>query len=207
MKRTRPWHSALLAILLLLLAQTQAQEQCDCDPSLLHFCRCGVLIEQNIADIQIGYLNRLMMAEFNDYLYKSPVTTVRVAPAYEMVLEGEATQGYFDNGEIVLNNTLTRDQALMVLAHELGHAWQYVAQPDPDEVSRFLAEGFSEWVSYHLMKRAGLTEYCHKAKTNPDPLYGGGFRWYLNIEEQYGPDAVVKIMRTWLNQDGTKRDT
>ncbi len=196
----------LLAIFFLLFWTAQAQpDQCDCDPSLLHFCRCGVLIEQSIADIQLGYLNRLMMAEFNDYLYKSPATTVRVAPAYEMVLEGEATQGYFDNGAIVLNNTLTRDQALMVLAHELGHAWQYVAQDNPDEVSSFLAEGFSEWVSYHLMKRAGLTEYCHQAKINPDPIYGGGFRWLLNIEEQYGPDAVVKIMRTWLHQDGTKR--
>ena len=138
MKRPGAVHSTLLAILLLLLVKAQAQEvHCDCDPSLLHFCRCGVLIEQDIADIQIGYLNRLIMAEFNDYLYKSPVTTVRVAPAHEMVLEGEATQGYFDNGEIVLNDTLTRDQALMVLAHELGHAWQFVAQPDPDEISNF----------------------------------------------------------------------
>ena len=197
----------LLAVFILLFSITQAQEvHCDCDPALIHFCRCGVLIEQDVADIQIGYLNRLMMAEFDDYLYKSPVTTVRVAPSHEMVLEGEATQGYFDNGEIVLNNTLTRDQALMVLAHELGHAWQFVAQSDPDAVSNFLAEGFSEWVSYHLMKRAGLTEYCHKAKTNPDPLYGGGFRWYLSIEEQYGPDAVVKIMRNWLDRDGTTRE-
>ena len=56
-------------------------------------------------------------------------------------------------------------------------------------------------------KVTGWYEYCHRAKTNPDPLYGGGFRWYLNIEEQYGPDAVVKIMRTWLHQDGTKRDS
>lgn len=199
----------LLATLLLfcLSLSSQAQEaRCDCDSSLRHLCRCGVLIEQDIADLQLNYLNRLLMAEFDDYLYRSPATTVRLAPAHEMRVGGEATQGYFDNSEIVLNDTLTRDQALMVLAHELGHAWEYVAQPDPDAISDFLAEGFAEWVSYHLMKRAGLTEYCYRLKNNPDPLYGAACRWYIAIEEQYGTDAVVKIMRTWLHQDGKKRE-
>ena len=196
--------ACLLLLLLLLSLSTAALEpKCDCDPALRHFCRCGILIEQDIADLQLNYLNRLLMAQFKDYLYRSPATTVRLAPAHEMVLKGESTQGYFDNSEIVLNDTLTRDQALMVLAHELGHAWQYVAQPDPDATSEFLAEGFAEWVSYHLMKRAGLTEYCHRLKTNKDPIYGGGFRWYFQIENDYGPDAVVKIMRTWIHQDGT----
>jgi hypothetical protein len=196
----------LLFFLLSLTLVAPAQEaRCDCDPALRHFCRCGILIEQDMADLQLNYLNRLLMAEFNDYLYRSPATTVRLAPAEEMVLGGEATQGYFDNTEIVINNSLTRDQALMVLAHELGHAWQFVAQPDPDAISSFLAEGFAEWVSYHMMKRAGLTEYCHRLKTNKDPLYGDSFRWYHQIEEQYGTDAVVKIMRTWLHQDGTQR--
>lgn len=193
----------LLVFLLLLSCLAGAQEtRCDCQPSLRHLCRCGVLIEQDLAELQLSYLNRLLMAVFDDYLYKSPATTVRVAPAHQMVLEGEAAQGYFDNTKIVLNDSLTRDQALMVLAHELGHAWQYVAQSDPDAISGFLAEGFAEWVSYHLMKRAGLVEYCDRLKKNPDPLYGGGFRWYLNIEEQFGRDAVVKIMRTWLDEKG-----
>ena len=197
---------AVIALFSLTLSTSAREPRCDCDPALKHFCRCGVRIDQDMAVLQLGYLNRLLMLEFDDYLYRSPATTVKLAPASQMVLGGESTQGYFDNGEIVLNDTLTRDQALMVLAHELGHAWQYVAQHDTDAVSEFLAEGFAEWVSYHLMKRAGLTEYCHRIKINKDPIYGDAFRWYLQIETEYGPDAVVKIMRTWLHQDGAKGD-
>ena len=155
-----------------------------------------------MAEIQLAYLNRLLLAEFSEYLNVSPVSRVRLAPAYEMVLKGEATQGYFDNGELVLNDTLRRDEALMVLAHELGHAWHFSAQPVPDDISDFLAEGFAEWVSFHLMKRAGLTEFCHRLKTNPDPLYGEACRWYIQVEEEYGTQAVIEIMKHWLDREG-----
>ena len=122
-----------------------------------------------------------------------------------MRVKGEAAQGYFEDGEIVLNDTLRRDEALMVLAHEIGHAWHFSVQPKPDEISDFLAEGFAEWVSFRLMKRAGLTEYCFRLKKNPDPLYGGAFRWYQAIEEEFGTKAVLDIMKYWLDQDGHKR--
>jgi hypothetical protein len=157
-----------------------------------------------VAEIQLAYLNRLLVSEFTVFLEQSPVSTVRLAPANQMLLKGEAAQGFFDNGEIVLNNTLRRDQALMVLAHELGHAWHFSVQPDPDKVSDFLAEGFAEWVSFHLMRRAGLTEFCYKLKHNPDPLYGEAFRWYYSVEQQFGVKAVVDIMREWVHQDGLK---
>ena len=192
-------------LLAFFVGPSQAQTaRCDCAPSLRHLCRCGVLIEQELAELQLQYLNRLLLAEFKEHLTESPATTVRLAPAHQMFLKGEAAQAYFDNGEIVLNDTLRRDQALMVLAHELGHAWQFSVQPDPDAVSDFLVEGFAEWVSYHLMKRAGLTEYCYRLKTNPDPLYGNGFRWCFDIEERFGVAAVLNIMSSWLHQDGKK---
>jgi len=163
------------------------------------------LIEPDVAEIQLHYLNRLMTAEFQAYMSESPALSVRLEPAHKMVLQGEAAQGYFDNGEIVINDTLRRDQALMVLAHELGHAWHFASQPDPDAISEFLAEGFAEWVSFHLMKRAGLTEFCYRLKTNPDPVYGEGCRWYLNIEREFGEKAVIDIMTTWIHEDGKKR--
>lgn len=206
--RIQRFSTALFVLLLLSTLPGSSQEaHCDCDPSLRHLCRCGVLIEQDLAETQLAYLNRLLLAEFSDYLSESPVTSVRLAPAHEMVLKGEAAQGYFDNGELVLNNTLRRDQALMVLAHELGHAWHFSVQPVPDDISDFLAEGFAEWVSFHLMKRAGLTEFCYRLKTNPDPLYGNACRWYLKVEEQYGTQAVVDIMAGWLDRDGHRVKT
>lgn len=194
----------LLVFLLLVTPGLAQTARCDCAPALRHLCRCGVLIEQELAELQLAYLNRLLVAEFKEHIDESPISTVRLAPDHQMFLKGEAAQAYFDNGEIVLNDTLRRDQALMVLAHELGHAWQFSVQPDPDAVSDFLVEGFAEWVSFHLMKRAGLTEYCYRLKTNPDPLYGNGFRWYFAIEEQFGVAAVLDIMASWLHQDGKK---
>lgn len=198
---------ALFFCLLLSLNQTvRAQTaDCDCSPSLRHLCRCGVLIEQDVAELQLSYLNRLLKAEFSDYLKDSPVTAVKLAPAERMILRGEAAQGYFDNGKIVLNNSLRRDQALMVLAHELGHAWHFSEQPDPDEISDFLAEGFAEWVSYSLMRRAGLTEFCFNLKNNSDPLYGKACRWFLELENNHGRPALINIMRNWLNEDGKQR--
>ena len=184
---------------------SQAQEaHCDCSPNLLQFCRCGVLIEQDLAELQLVYLNRLLRAEFPTLLQQSPVNTVRVAPAHKMQLKGEATQGYFHNGEIVINDTLQRDQALMVLAHEIGHSWHFSTHKNPDAISDFIAEGFAEWLSYRLMKRAGLTEFCYRLKNNPDPLYGKAFRWYLDIDKEYGKQAVVDIMRSWINKDGER---
>ena len=196
----------LLFLFSFTLQGTAQLAKCDCDPSLRHLCRCGVLIEQDVAEIQLAYLNRLLLAEFRGSIEESPVSTVRLAPAHKMVLEGESAQAYFDNGEIVVNDTLKRDQALMVLAHELGHAWHFSAQPDPDAISEFLVEGFAEWVSFHLMRRAGLTEFCHHLKTNPDPLYGDACRWYLDIEKEFGEQAVLDIMLYWLDEDGKKRE-
>ena len=194
-----------LLILLLLVGPAPAQQaRCDCQPTLRHLCRCGVLIEQDVAEIQLAYLNRLMLAEFRDFLSESPVTTIRLAPAHKMVLKGESAQGYYDSDEqeMVINDSLRRDEALMVMAHELGHAWHFKIQPNPDAISDFLAEGFAEWVAYHLIKRTGLVELCSKIKTNPDPLYGDGFRWYFQVEQNFGPEAVINIMRTWTDLEG-----
>lgn len=199
--------SLALLLVLFLISPSRAQvATCDCEPSLRHLCRCGVLIEQDVAEIQLAYLNRLLLAEFRGKIEESPISTVRLAPAYKMVLQGEAAQAYFDNGEIVVNDTLKRDQALMVLAHELGHAWHFSTQPDPDAISDFLAEGFAEWVSFHLMRRAGLTEFCYQLRNNPDPLYGKACRWYLKLEKEYGEQAVLDIMTFWLDEEGKKRE-
>ncbi len=174
-----------------------------------HLCRCNVLIDNTVAYQQLSYLNRLLEAEFVEFLEQSPVAEVRVGKKSEMVLQGEAAQGYIDtqprSGEgmqIVLNPGLRRDEALMVLAHELGHAWQFGSRPDAEKVEDFMAEGFAEWVAYHLTKRAGLTEFSSQIKNNPDPLYGAGFRWYLDLETKHGVGAVISVMLNWVDRAG-----
>lgn len=192
--------TCVLALLFLVGPASAVPTLCDCRPALRHLCRCGVTIDQEIADLQLAYLNRLFEMEFKEFL-DGPlaVTSIRLVPAHSMVLEGEAVQGYYENNAIVLNSELLRDQALMVIAHELGHAWHFASLEQPDEVSDFLAEGFAEWVSYHLMRRAGMTEYCSRLLENPDPLYGNGLRWFRKIEHDFGTEAVIDIMRNWLD--------
>jgi hypothetical protein len=172
-----------------------------------HLCRCNVLIDAKVAQQQFAYLDRLLLAEFAEFLEVSPVAAVRIGKREEMVLKGEAAQGFIDTEgiegvEIVINPTLRRDEALMVLAHELGHAWQFASRPDVETIDNFLAEGFAEWVAYHLTRRAGLTEFSYRIKTNTDPLYGKAFRWYLQLEEQHGVGAVLSVMLNWVDLDG-----
>ena len=175
-----------------------------------HLCRCNVLINDKVARQQQAYLDRLLLAEFSEFLDQSPVAGVRVGKREEMVLKGESAQSFIDTESletesglmIVLNPTLRRDEALMVLAHELGHAWQFSSRSDVDEIEDFLAEGFAEWVAFHLTRRAGLTEFSYKIKTNPDRLYGQAFHWYLDIEEKYGVGSAISVMLNWIDRQG-----
>ena len=183
------------------LAQTST---CDCQVGLEHLCRCGVWIDQKTAEQQFSYLNRLLLAEFKELLSEAPVSSVRVGKLSEMSLNGEAAQGFIDDQQIVISPQLKRGESLMVLAHELGHAWQFSCRQDINKVQDFLVEGFAEWVAYHLVKRAGLTEFSHRIKTNPDPLYGKAFRWFRKLELEHGRDTVLAIMLNWVDVDGHK---
>jgi hypothetical protein len=194
-------------ILVFLLACPALAQRCDCPKGMEHLCRCNVLIDGKVVQQQFAYLDRLLLAEFTEFLEASPVAAVRIGKREEMVLKGEAAQGFIDTEgiegvEIVINPTLRRDEALMVLAHELGHAWQFASRPDVETIDNFLAEGFAEWVAYHLTRRAGLTEFSYRIKTNTDPLYGKAFRWYLQLEEQHGVGAVLSVMLNWIDLEG-----
>lgn len=185
-------------------------QRCDCAKGMEHLCRCNVLIDNKVAQQQLAYLDRLLLAEFTEFLDESPVAAVRLGKRDEMVLKGEAAQGFIDTESyesesgllIVLNPTLRRDEALMVLAHELGHAWQFSSRPDVDAISDFLAEGFAEWVAFHLLRRAGLTEFAFRIKASKDPLYGEAFRWFLDIESRHGVGAVISVMLNWVDHEG-----
>lgn len=201
----------LLLCVLLQLSCLALAQRCDCPKGMEHLCRCNVLIDNKVANQQLAYLNRLLEAEFTEFLEQSPVAEVRVGKKSEMVLKGEAAQGYIDTAprdgqgmRILLSPGLRRDEALMVLAHELGHAWQFGSRSDAEEIEDFMAEGFAEWVAFHLTRRAGLTEFSYRIKINPDPLYGAGFRWYLALEERHGVGAVISVMLNWLDREGTR---
>lgn len=193
------WPGWLVWLLLLVPAWAQ---HCDCPKGLEHLCRCNVLIDGPMATRQLNYLNRLLLAEFEELLVELPISSVRLGRGDEMMMEGEAAEGFIEGDQIVINPNMRRDRALMVIAHELGHAWHFSSRPDVDKIDDFLIEGFAEWVAFHLVRRAGLTEFSHKIKTNPDRLYGNGFRWFHSVERKYGRGAVVSIMLNWVDVEG-----
>lgn len=172
-------------------------------------CRCGVLIDDRVADMQLHYLQRLLKAEFSEFLVAEPQVVVRVGKPGEVQLHGEPAQGLMDTsplscGEyaIVVSPILRREQALLVIAHELGHAWQFSVRSDAANVEPQLLEGFAEWVAFHLVRRAGLTELSSEIRQGRDPVYGVGFRWFFRVEKEHGVGAVVSIMLNWLDRAG-----
>ena len=206
----------LLLFLLLassaLLGRPALAQRCDCPRGMEHLCRCNVLITEKVAQQQQAYLDRLLMAEFAEFIETSPVASVRLGKPEEMRLKGEDAQGFIDTESresltgllIVISPRLRRDEALMVLAHELGHAWQFSSRPDVDDIEDFLAEGFAEWVAFHLVRRAGLTEFSYRIRNNKDRLYGAAFRWFLDLEERHGVGAVISVMLNWVDRDGRR---
>lgn len=208
--RALPCRLLWWGLLCLFLLSPGLAQSCDCPRGMEHLCRCNVLISQPVLQQQTAYLERLLLAEFAEFLEASPVAAVRLGKPGEMRLQGEEAQGFIDtesreseNGLlIVVSPRLRRDEALMVLAHELGHAWQFSSRPDVEEIEAFLAEGFAEWVSFHLVRRAGLTEFAYRIRHNKDPLYGAAFRWFWQLEEQHGVGAVLSVMLNWVDRQG-----
>lgn len=201
----RAW---LLLWLLLPLAVTAAGEPgCDCDPALIHLCRCKVLITTPVARKQMAYIQRVLARQFDGRLSLGHPIEVEVSPADQLkTVVGEHLQGLYDDGKVWVSDSLIREEAMMVLAHEYGHAWHFEHHPDPDHISDQLAEGFAEWVAFHALAPAGFTDFCDRIKRSPDPIYGGGFRFYHGVEQQFGPEAVFNIAQTWLDMDGRKVD-
>lgn len=74
-----------------------------------------------------------------------------------------------------------------VVAHELGHAWLYLAHVDG--LQPWAEEGFCNLLSYALHKNRGTAEDQHWVKVleqSPDPVYGEGFRRVRAIFKKYG---------------------
>ena len=78
---------------------------------------------------------------------------------------------------IALVGGLAKDHFEGALAHEFGHVWLFLkgreGLPDVE------GEGFCEWLRHAWLTRLGTPlalELRQKLVTNPDPVYGGGFR-------------------------------
>ena len=90
------------------------------------------------------------------------------------------------NGVTILSG-LPRELFEGVVAHELGHAWLYLAHVDG--LPPWAEEGFCNLLTYILHKDRQTDEARFWVKTveaDPDPVYGEGFRRVRAIFKKHG---------------------
>jgi hypothetical protein len=127
-----------------------------------------------------------------------------VNPALLTKYGGDGVQGVYNDGEILVSELLSRREAVAVLAHEYGHAWQFAHHPQVDDVDDALREGFAEWVALQALKRFGYGSGGDILRSNRDPIYGGGLRWFLQVEKSFGVDVVFEQAVTWIDTRGKR---
>jgi hypothetical protein len=86
----------------------------------------------------------------------------------------------------------------MVLAHEYAHAL-LVAWPAARSLPDVVAEGFAEVLAAEHLAVAGSVaagqRLVRQMATNPDPVYGGGFRMVRPAVHRYGLATVLDALR------------
>lgn len=81
----------------------------------------------------------------------------------------------------------------VVLAHEHAHVWQSENCPRQQQD---VLEGFASWVEYHVAHNLGYATFAENMVRLACPIYGGGLRRCLQLEQQVGPSGVVEKMRS-----------
>lgn len=196
----------LLAVFwLALVLPSWAGSACSCPPPLIHLCRCGVYTDGATVARQVEYLHRQALAAFPGVYDLAQAPPIEALAPWDLeTRRGEPLQGLYDGQRIFVSNGLLREESLVVVAHELGHAWHFARHPDPEAVSDRLAEGFAEWFAYQLVARSGFPDACDRIRSSRDPLYGDAYRWFGQLEEEFGREVVLKIAFTWLDFDGSR---
>lgn len=143
-------------------------------------------------------------APTSNFLLKRPITVLVIDPQNLVHFGSDQVMGYYGNGRLSISSELSRRDAVTVIAHEMGHAWQAENNPQYAHVDGFLAEGFAEWVAYQALKCYGDGASAYKIRSSQDALYGGGLRYFLNLENQGGSALVFETAKTWLDGKGTR---
>ncbi len=172
---------------------------CDC-PAVECFsprCACSLPITLPWAEGALsrlrGRLSRMVDSRLN---LNMPILVQLREPEPLAAVAGPHTLGLYRSGVLEINRSLRRSEALAVLAHEFGHAWQQQHCAAFWEMSLSHREGFAEWVSLKALDTYGKGSGQYWLLSNRDPVYGDGLRWYLELERWHGIDAVFEHARS-----------
>lgn len=180
---------------------------CECEryDCFTPCCDCTLAPTEPWAQVMLQRIQALLVKGFGPRMQLSGPLRVRlVNPALLTKYGGDGVQGVYNDGVITISQLLTRREAVAVLAHEYGHAWQFANHPRVDDVDDALREGFAEWVALQALKRFGYGSGGEILRANRDPVYGGGLRWFLQVEQNFGVETVFEEAVTWLDTRGTR---
>jgi len=88
---------------------------------------------------------------------------------------------------------LRRKDLILVLAHEISHAWQAEntrGKPDLEDL-----EGFAQWVAYQALRYFDYDAFA-ATLTGGNTVYAGGLNKMLDLEKAGGARAVFEYIRS-----------
>jgi hypothetical protein len=97
---------------------------------------------------------------------------------------------------IYIESGLPRNDAFGTLVHELVHLWQLDHFPREREVDPRYVEGLACWLQHRALLDRGAEAEARTLAESPDPIYGGGLRLVMEIEQRYGAEqTVAEVLR------------
>lgn len=182
---------------------------CDCrgEGCFMPNCGCGGRVDDQVAQQLLEYSELILHRTYEGKLdLIHPVRVKAVSPQTLSDLGGGEVYGLYDDEKnlIYVSNGVTKADALGIVAHELGHAWMYQHHANADGTTELFCEGFAEWVAYQVLTRAGNFGQASIIRRSGDPTYGDGYRWFAQLERDYGVDTLLDVATHWVDIDFPK---
>lgn len=111
---------------------------------------------------------------------------------FDWNVEGNACSDHTIN----VRRNVRPSQFAEIFAHELLHIWQFehgMFQIDP-----LVCEGFCNLGAYLFLQHVGTPgcrEGMERLMTDPDPIYGEGFRLMLGVYQRSGWEGAIQVLR------------
>ncbi len=88
---------------------------------------------------------------------------------------------------------LPRERFIESCAHEIAHDWMqhHAGVRYPEDIR----EGFAEYVAALADRASGRPEMVRRMESNPDPVYGGGYRKVAAYAQQHGLNGLLTALR------------
>jgi len=177
---------------------------CDCDGrNLSGECNCNKPLDDESARQVLDYVVFLLVRKAGPEMRLDPLPSVRMAAAEELRLEGgDVALATCQGTEIRLVRWLRRPEALVVLAHEYGHAWQDSRNLRCRQLTERFSEGFASWVAHVVARQTGYLRMADRIRRQSGPVYQQGLQAFLDWEETIGVVRLLELAASWSDFSG-----